>query len=136
MPMIEWTPRMSVGVAEFDNEHKVLIGLVNELFDAMREGHGKQAVEHVLDGLLSYTVTHFEHEERMMRQYGYPEMESHIAEHKELARKAQEIRSAILDHATSADAMKTMNFITKWLTTHIQGRDAGYTKFFNGAGVR
>jgi len=136
MPMIEWSQRLSVGVAEFDKEHQILIGLINELFDAMRQGSGRQAVEHVLDGLLEYAGTHFAHEERMMREHGYPDINAHLAEHEALTRKATEIRASIVGHVSSADAMKTMNFITKWLTTHIQGSDVLYGRFFNAAGIR
>jgi len=136
MSMIEWSQRLSVGVSEFDKEHQVLIGLINELFDAMRGGSGRQTVERVLDGLLEYAGTHFAHEERMMRQYGYPDTEAHVAEHEALTRKATEIRASITGPASSADAMKTMNFITKWLTTHIQGSDVSYGRFFNAAGIR
>lgn len=136
MPMIEWSHRFSVGVAEFDEEHMVLLRLINELFDASRVGEGDLAAARVLDGLLDYASTHFEHEERMMREFGYPDIESHTAEHRDLAGKATRLRASLSAEATAGDAPATMKLIVNWLVTHIMGVDAAYGKFLNAKGVR
>jgi hemerythrin len=38
MPLMTWTPKLSVGVAVLDEDHKKLVGMVNELYDAMQAG--------------------------------------------------------------------------------------------------
>jgi len=63
MPLMEWNERLSVGVASIDAEHKRLVGMLNELYDAMQARHSQEALGKVLDGLINYTASHFKHEE-------------------------------------------------------------------------
>ena len=44
MPLMTWTEKLSVGVGVLDEDHKRLVGMVNELYDAMQAGHGKETV--------------------------------------------------------------------------------------------
>ncbi len=54
MALMEWTDKLSVGVAALDEDHKKLVGMVNELYDAMLAGHGKEKLGRILDGLVQY----------------------------------------------------------------------------------
>jgi len=134
--MIEWKQRMSVGVSQFDEEHKKLVSIINDLHDSMREGKSKEVLCSILDRLVDYTATHFAHEEQLMRQHGYPDMDTHIAEHRQLVEKAKDIQKQARDHVTSALSMQTMSFLSGWLTGHIQGVDARYSAFFNKLGIK
>jgi hemerythrin len=50
-----WTDKLSVGVGVIDDDHKKLVGMVNELYDAMQAGHGKEKLGRILDELVKYT---------------------------------------------------------------------------------
>lgn len=41
MPIIQWNDSLPVGVDAMDLQHKKLVNLINQLFDAMKEGKGK-----------------------------------------------------------------------------------------------
>lgn len=41
MPLITWSDTLSVKVQQFDDHHKKLIELINQLFNAMMGGKGK-----------------------------------------------------------------------------------------------
>jgi hemerythrin len=136
MAMIEWTPRLSVAVSQFDDEHKKLITMINDLHQAMQQGKSKAALASILDRLIDYTASHFAHEEQAMRAHQYPDIDKHIQEHKALVAKAMEIQKQAHDHATAALSMQTMSFLSNWLTSHIQGTDQRYGPFLNSKGVR
>lgn len=136
MPMIEWNPRLSVGVKQFDDEHKQLISIINDLGNAMHAGRSKDALADILDRLVSYTQTHFSHEEQVMRSHGFPDLEKHIAEHRALATKAVDIQKQARQQSSTVLSMQTMNFLTQWLTTHIQNVDARYGAFLTAKGVK
>lgn len=87
MPLMEWNEKLSVGVQQFDSEHKKLVGMVNDLFDAVQAGRGKDILGPILDGLIGYTKTHFANEERYMTQHGFPGLAAHKAEHDALAKQ-------------------------------------------------
>ena len=77
MPMMQWNNSLSVNVDAMDLQHQKLVKLTNQLFDAMKVGKGKQAIEGVLRELVSYTKVHFAAEEKLMQEYDYPDYFDH-----------------------------------------------------------
>ena len=59
MALINWNESLSVNVKEIDLQHKKLIDMNNELNEAMKLGKGKDALGKIVNGLISYTATHF-----------------------------------------------------------------------------
>ena len=135
MALITWKDEFSVGVTEFDNQHKVLIDLINKLHDAMRAGTGKQALSEILEELVSYTKFHFANEEKHFSQYSYPEISSHKLEHDKLTRQVMEFQRDY-NEGKSSMSIDVMSFLKDWLIKHIGGIDKKYTQFFNSKGVR
>jgi hemerythrin len=43
MALFDWKETYSVGVKEIDNQHKMLVGTLNELFEAMRNTRGPRS---------------------------------------------------------------------------------------------
>lgn len=136
MPLMQWSPKLSVGIKAFDEEHAKLVGMLNELFDSMQAGHGKEAMGRILDGLITYTKTHFAHEEKLMTQHGYPNLVKHKAEHEALTKQVLEVQSKYKAGATATLSLEVMSFLKNWLVTHIQGSDKGYQAFLNSKGVK
>ena len=61
---LAWDSSYATGIQTFDDQHKVLIRMVNDLHDAMQQKRSKEAVGQILRGLADYTVTHFADEEK------------------------------------------------------------------------
>ena len=136
MSLMEWTERMSVGVAQFDDEHKKLIVLINDLFDAVQAGRGRQALGSILDDLVSYTKTHFAHEEHHLKKTGFPGFDAHKREHDALTKQVIDIQRKYQTGATAMLSMEVMSFLKNWLVNHIQGTDTLYTAHLNEKGVK
>ncbi|MCE9573097.1 MAG: bacteriohemerythrin [Deltaproteobacteria bacterium] len=136
MPLMEWGPKLSVGISAFDGEHQRLVGMVNDLFDAVNAGKGKDRLGPILDGLISYTVTHFQHEEREMKQHAFPGFAKHKEEHDALTKQVSEVQRKFAAGATAALSVEVMNFLKNWLIKHIMGTDKGYTAFLQAKGVK
>ena len=118
MKNIAWTKILSVGVDEIDDDHRRLIGIFNELNQALAKGESADYVAATLDELIKCTVWHFSHEERLMLKYGYPAAEAHRAEHRQLIDAAQEWH-AKLAQAGYAVTEAEIGFLERWLTEHI-----------------
>ena len=131
MPLMAWNPKLSVSVPQFDEEHKKLVGMVNELHDGVQSGHGKEALGKILNNLINYTKTHFANEERFMRETNYPDIQAHLAEHQALAKQVLEVQAKYNAGATAVLSMEVMNFLKNWLVKHIQGTDAKYGAHYN-----
>ncbi len=136
MPLMEWTERLSVGIEQFDQEHKRLVAMVNELFDAVQAGRGKEALGAILDNLIDYTKTHFANEEHFLEKNGYPDLEAHRREHEALTRQVVDIQRKYHSGATAMLSMEVMTFLKNWLVKHIQGSDKTYGGYMNEHGLR
>lgn len=81
MPLLTWNESMSVRIGAFDKDHQKLITLLNQLFDAIVSGKGREVLEPTLDELVTYTKVHFTREENVFQRYSYPKLEVHRKEH-------------------------------------------------------
>jgi hemerythrin len=136
MPLMQWNEKMSVGVSTFDNEHKKLIDLVNALHDGIQANRTPDVLGKVLDGLISYTATHFKHEEEFFAKSGYPASAEHKKEHDDLTRQVLDIQAKFKGGATGTLSLEVLAFLKKWLIGHIQGSDRKYGPHLNAKGFK
>ncbi len=135
MPMFEWKDEYSVNILEIDAQHKRLVAMTNELFDAMGQGKGQDVLGRILNGLAGYAVTHFQKEEKLMEQYGYPGLDEHKRKHNNLTMKVKQLKQAF-ETSNTPITLETGNFLKAWLVKHIMVTDKGYSQFLNEKGVR
>jgi hemerythrin len=135
MAMITWNDSLSVKVREIDLQHEKLIGMINELNEAMKSGKGKESLGKIINGLISYTATHFKQEERYFDKFKYPDTANHKKEHVAFVKKVTEFKEGF-EKKDLAVTMEVMNFLSDWLRNHIKGTDKKYSKFFNEKGLK
>jgi hemerythrin len=136
MALMTWTDSMSVGVKVLDEDHKKLVGMVNELHDGILGGHRQEALGIVFNKLVSYTKVHFAREEEFFARTGYPAAAEHKKVHDELVKKASELQARYQEGATSMLSLETMSFLKNWLAHHIGGDDKKYGSHLNAKGIR
>jgi hemerythrin len=134
MGFITWNNHYSVNVREIDEQHKKLIALANQLYDAMRAGKGPDALDPVLHELVDYTAYHFECEERLLLQHGYPEHDEHKEQHDSLAEKTRQFMEDFT-RGQGSRSMDVMLFLSNWLNIHILEVDKRYATFLIDKGV-
>jgi hemerythrin len=135
MPLIQWNSSLSVGISLIDSQHQKLVGMINDLDDAMRQGKGKDVLGKLVRGLVAYAVTHFQTEEKYFDQFGYPETAPHKQEHAAFTRKVAEFQAGF-EAGTLGLSMQVMNFLSDWLQNHIKGIDKKYSPFLVAQGVK
>lgn len=134
MAFFNWSDDLRVGVDEIDNQHRYLIEIINDLFSAMQEGKGKDAMGAVLDQLIDYTAFHFKTEERLMKTYRYTHPVYHLQEHEKLVKTILQFQSDYKAGRTGL-TLTTMKFLKDWLYEHILKVDKRFAAFLNGQGV-
>ena len=135
MALLSWNEKYSVGVKQFDDQHKKLFELLNTLYDAMTAGKGKEVLGPVLSQLADYTVMHFKMEEESFKKYAYPAQLEHKQEHDALTKQVLEFKNKF----ASGNAFITtelMNFLKGWLNHHIMEVDKKYGRHFNSKGLK
>ncbi|MBU4394917.1 MAG: bacteriohemerythrin, partial [Proteobacteria bacterium] len=133
--LMPWSSNLSVNIKLIDDQHKKLVGIINELHKAMKLKKSNNAMGAILDRLADYTVTHFATEEKLFAKYGYPEEKAHVELHRKLVAQVVDIQQKF----KSGDAMismELMSFLKDWLVKHIQGTDKKYSTFLRGHGVK
>ena len=132
--MFEWKQQYSVGIPSIDAQHQNLFGIAHELYEAMSAGKGKAALARILDRLVQYTVVHFAHEERLMRQNEYPDLAKHQVEHAALTQKVSQFQQDFqAGHVTMT--VQLLHFLKDWLEHHIQGSDKAYAPHLKAKAV-
>ena len=128
MAFIDWSVALSIGFEEVDDDHKKLVGMVNKIHDTVGQDPDKDAVADLLEELINYTSWHFRHEERLMQNYGDPEMFNHKKEHQDLEKQATELYEKFLGGDDGVPAM-LLPFLKDWLTKHILETDMKMGQF-------
>jgi len=128
MPLVSWNDSYSVKVQKFDEQHKVLFNLLNELHEAMQQGKGRTKVAEVLGALVRYTQQHFGAEEAAMRVGAYPQYLEHKQEHDGFAGKVLTFQSEY-DKGNALLSVELMGFLRDWLTGHILKSDRMYAPY-------
>ena len=130
MGLIKWNSFYSVHVDEIDEQHKKLIHLINEMYDAMKNGKGTDALGSILSELVEYTKYHFDTEEELFLEHDYPEREAHKKVHDDLTRRAKAFKDQF-DQGNESRAMDVMLFLSNWLNVHILEVDKKYVPYLN-----
>lgn len=134
MALFVWSDKYSVNIKEIDNQHQKLVGMLNELHDAMKEGKGNEVLGKTLAELIQYVGVHFSAEERLMNAHAYPEYNEHKAEHVKLTQKVVELQKNF-QQGEHVLTVEVLGFLKDWLQTHILGTDKKYSPFLIGKGV-
>ena len=70
METLQWGPDLETGIAVIDAQHKRLVQLVNQMYEA-RQKHDMNTVGAVIPEMVDYSVSHFNFEEELMQDAGY-----------------------------------------------------------------
>ena len=119
---ISWDDSLDVDIEEINEDHQKLVNLFNMLSHAVEKGDSIDYVDAILEELITCTIWHFRHEERLMLRYHYDGMELHKAEHNDLIESVRAMQQMLRDEnrlPTSDD----FEYLAEWLTRHILGQD-------------
>lgn len=122
MKDLVWDSSLSVHVKEIDEDHRRLVDLFNILGHAVAQGDPRNYIEAVLEELISLTVWHFRHEERLMLRHGYEGLAEHKSEHEQLIESVRALQQKFLQGSGPLSS-EDVEFLEHWLTEHIYVAD-------------
>ena len=122
---IEWKNSYKIGNAAIDAQHQVWFARINSFLEAT-DSKSLQYCEVMMN---QYTRVHLKFEEQLMLDIRYPEIESHLQQHRELLAKLEEIEAQI-DNGT-LDTAQWTSFLSDWLLNHIRVYDTKLAAFVN-----
>jgi len=130
----QWRDEYSVNINRFDNHHRQLFQMTNELYKAVDSKKEKKVIETVFRFLIEYSEYHFKYEEEVMTQYKFPELEQHKQRHKQLLNQVIKLKEGFKSRDIEIDT-ELIEFLKSWIIDHILDEDRKYTPFLNEKGV-
>jgi hemerythrin-like metal-binding protein len=119
---ITWDESLSVEVDEIDEDHRKLVDLFNMLSESVTAGDAADYIEAILEELVTCTIWHFRHEERLMLLHKYGRIDEHKAEHSELIDSVRALQKKFRDQHKRL-TKEDIEYLEVWLTEHILGHD-------------
>jgi hemerythrin len=134
MKSLEWKESYSVGVQSLNEQHKVLVGHLNTIYDLFDSPDKSEQVGILLSELEQYALVHFRSEEDLFIKYKYHGLKNHALEHRLYEQKVSEFKTRF-DSADNNVTLDMLEFLVDWLTGHILGSDQEYRRYLNNCGV-
>jgi hemerythrin len=126
---LQWTPALAVGIPELDAQHQELFRRAERLIAALRAGDRGEVLP-LLAYLDEYVVHHFQAEERLMSEVGYPGREAHAAAHRAFREDfAAFVKDFRRSGPTALVALTIHNWLSDWLRLHLCGVDQELGRF-------
>jgi hemerythrin len=124
---IKWKDEYSVGIKSLDEDHKKLIGLLNQFTTAYDYAMSEEYESEALQDLINYTKYHFHREEKLMEDNGYPDLAAHKKQHQAMIKQVN-VFVSLYDQQGHDALEQVSDFLANWLINHINGTDKKYSE--------
>jgi diguanylate cyclase (GGDEF)-like protein/hemerythrin-like metal-binding protein/PAS domain S-box-containing protein len=134
-PHLAWSSDFACGNAAIDSEHLQLFQSMNQLFSkSLLAEREPAAFREDLAQLLAAIAAHFEHEESILRAWGYVRLEEHREEHRALLDRMDDLnRRSKLGEVTLGEVV---DFIaTELIARHMMQADRDFFPFVVGGEI-
>jgi len=117
-----------LGIKEIDEQHAQLVACMDRLELWVGKGQGFAAALDALNTLNDYVEKHFSFEEDFLRQQGYPKLEEHIGEHRQIKADLGRLTQRVVEGADIDQEL--LGLIREWIIGHIGVEDVEFAKAF------
>jgi methyl-accepting chemotaxis protein len=118
-----WDDSIKTGYDSIDRQHKQLFDTINELLRDSEQARFDD-IKDKLNFLNDYTIKHFFEEEKLQKEFEYPDYQNHKEIHEHFKQVIRDLSVQWIQKGGSAEFSKEMcNKIGDWLISHIKGQD-------------
>ena len=133
---IKWDKEYETGVRLIDSQHKNFTSKLDNLVKAVKSGRGQIEIQKMIKFLEQYIESHFDLEEKYMRDYKYPQMEFHKDEHKKFRKFVKAINAEYSHQKTDSYFINyCRQEIWVYFVEHITVIDASMADFLKRKGA-
>jgi hemerythrin len=128
--MFIWKDAYKIGIKDIDEQHEQLLGIgrsIYELTNAHPDVYDSEELMDLIEELCSYTIYHFETEERFLEKNNYPDIDAHIQQHQRFVEFLTKLNVDDIEHHTSQSLTKLLKFINGWITNHVLIEDLKFS---------
>jgi hemerythrin-like metal-binding protein len=131
--LLEWGPKLLTGIEAIDEQHEMLVDMLNEANLRMRALVERSVVEDIVRDLMSYALYHFETEEELMLERAYAQESPddaamHSREHREFSQTVASVQQDLVAGKPITREV-LLGFLNNWLVNHILNTDMRLAAF-------
>ena len=131
--LLEWGPKLFTGIEAIDEQHKMLVDMLNEANLRLRSLVERSVVEDIVRDLMSYALYHFETEEELMLEQAYAQESpedaaTHAREHREFSHTVASVQQDLVNGKPVTREV-LLGFLNHWLINHILNTDMRLATF-------
>jgi len=127
---IVWSEKYDTGIELIDKQHRELVDLINQLYDAcLHRGTAMDATfKKAMHRMVEYVRFHLSAEVEMLEKIVYPNLVEHKKQHDELIQK---ILKAAQDYEKGSTLVpnKFVRTLRDWVLSHIAVYDKAYAEY-------
>lgn len=127
MALIKWRDSYATGVKEMDEEHRVIIDLINTLYEMIRDKKRYEELRTVYERMYSYSRDHFSHEEQMLEEADFSGLAEQKEQHAQFIARLDELKDELLS-ANESVTLEVYTFLREWWLQHIVETDGQYSE--------
>jgi len=130
MDIFPWNNDFNTGIDEIDEQHKVLVSLLNRLASHLGKDTDTQVLDRTFKELASYAVFHFRSEELLWEKY-FPTdscLKGHKETHESFLSTVLELKAKEATQPIEDVIEDVLAFLTHWLAFHILDSDIRMSK--------
>lgn len=121
--LFQWSDEYSVGDADIDNQHKMIIEIANSLNEEL----SVEEVKAILLKLVHHSKDHFLCEEKMMESMDYPDLEEHRKLHTEMVTTLADF--CLKKYESPEEVHEFRKFVYNWIIDHLLHHDKKLFRF-------
>ena len=130
---LTWPPEFSTGIDTLDDQHRVLISMLNKVHTDLTDHSPLHQFEEIVRGLQNYAGYHFDTEARYAAESGYltekaEEAAEHLAQHQAFSEQVASIKTRLLI-GQRIPKRELLGFLAHWLIHHILNTDKQLGRF-------
>lgn len=126
---IVWKDEYSVNHKELDENHKIAMTIINDLYDAHKNAKGQDTVNKILNNLLEYTKMHFSYEEQVMSDCNFPNVSEHASIHNKMFIKTNQLIFLVTSTTGNITTLEILTFLKEWWIDHVLKMDKEYSPY-------
>jgi len=125
MEYLQWSDDMLIGVTEIDGHHKKLLETMNRAYTACLLTKPDSEIRDIFNELIDYVKYHFQAEEQLMEQNGYPGLAEQRQEHTDFIKKIDELVPDVsaINLIPTGNLIELTQFLINWFQSHVMGLD-------------
>lgn len=128
MQKMVWKPEYEIGEPKIDAQHQRIIELIGQISSCWTDSSSYESLSDILADMTAYAHEHLSYEEKVMADCDYPELESHLVEHKNFVRKTAKLCMEAVRNTNQAPD-QIYDFLVQWWDRHILEVDQQYKPY-------